>query len=139
MGHVPNGLVPHPMASTQLPPEPSGSTSLYFDPYILKSPGSYTIRLATAYQTPQQAAEAAAVYQYAQGPTGTVSGQEQLSAQISGTVLQYTAASSTSAMASQPWTAIRWHEGRWTAEVTDYAQSTPPTQVAQAVVAALNT
>lgn len=122
---------------------------MYFDPTIVNSPASYTIRLssphhglasfgASAYGTPQQAASAAAVNQFAQGPAGTVSGHEQLSPNITGTILKYVVSHPKSAMVDQPWEAIQWKEGRWTILVTNYAGSTIPTQTAKAVVAALN-
>lgn len=149
MADVPSQLVPAPLAPTTLPAEPSRTHTMYFDPTILKSPGSYTIQLsaphqalasfgAAVYPSAQDAANAAAVNRYAQGPAGTVSGHERLSATITGTVLTYTPSSGSSVMTDRPWTAIQWQEGRWTIRVTHYAAQSMPTSVAKRVVAVLN-
>ena len=150
MAHVPSNLLRNPMAPTELPLAQSGSTNMYYDRTVTEEPvPSYSVQLssrsaslasfgATSYSSAQQAADAAAINPYAQGPGGTTNGQEDLGSHISGAVITYNG-QATSAMTNQPWAAVTWHEGRWLIDVSNYGSTTVPTAEAKQVVAVLAT
>ncbi len=150
MAHVPSNLLQNPMAPTELPLAQSGSTTMYYDPTVTEQPvPSYSIQLsspsaslasfgAASYSSDRQAAVAAAINPYAQGPGGTTNGQKDLGSHITGTVVIYNG-QATSSMTNQPWAAVTWHEGRWLIDVSNYGSTTVPTAEAKQVVAVLAT